>query len=222
MFESIKIGLIKTMKSFRPTSTVYGLHQQVKKGYLADKGWAESWFKKRAIDRDGKPIPWLSYPIIDFLRTRDLTGLHVFEYGSGSSTIWFSQRVEKIISCEHDFDWYERIKSQTKDIGNVEILYRQLEKGSTYQEEVVNQEQEFELILIDGRRRNLCGINSKRALRPNGIIIWDNSDRKEYENGMQDLERSGFKRLDFFGPAPGSFRSTCTSIFYRSDNCLKI
>ena len=38
----------------------------------------------------------------------------------------------------------------------------------------------------------------------------------------QVLVNSGFKRLDFFGPAPGSFRATCTTIFYKSDNCLGI
>ena len=222
MLEGIKIGLIKLLKRFRTTSTIYGLHQQVKKGYLGKWGWPESWYLKRAQDKEGNPIPWLTYPAIDFLSDRLNNTIRVFEYGSGSSTSWFVNKVGSIISCEHDFDWYEIVKAELGDNPNANLVFRDLEKGADYEEEVLNQNKRFDLILIDGRRRNSCGANSIRALSDTGVIIWDNSDRSEYQQGIAKLLESGFKRLDFYGPAPGSFRESCTTIFYRADNILGI
>jgi hypothetical protein len=222
MLEGIKIGLIKLIKRIRPTSTVYGLHQQLKRGYLGQQGWVESWYQKKAIDKNGEAIPWLTYPCVDFLNGRVDKEINVFEYGSGSSTIWFSRKVKKLVSCEHDQSWYEKVKNELGEVPNVELIYRNLDTGSEYEEEIKKQEKKFDLILIDGRRRNKCGINSIEALSENGVIIWDNSDREEYSEGTKFLTDSGYKKLDFFGPTPGSFRGSCTSIFYRSTNCLKI
>ena len=36
-------------------------------GYLLEAGWFESFKSLKSIDKKGKPIPWFSYPFIDFL-----------------------------------------------------------------------------------------------------------------------------------------------------------
>jgi hypothetical protein len=36
----------------------------------------------------------------------------MLEYGSGFSTLWFSQFVEKFYSIEHNVEWYNAIKSE--------------------------------------------------------------------------------------------------------------
>ena len=45
----------------------------------------------KPVDKDGNPLPWISIPAIEILREKDLGDLFVFEYGSGNSTIWFSE-----------------------------------------------------------------------------------------------------------------------------------
>lgn len=65
-------------------------------------------------------------------------------------------------------------------------------------------------------------MNSIKTLKDDGVIIWDNSDRVNYQEGYDFLLANGFKRLDFWGIGPVNSYSWCTSIFYRKENCLKI
>jgi hypothetical protein len=50
----------------------------------------------------------------------------------------------------------------------------------------------------------------------------DDSERKEYKKGIEYLQQSGYRKIDFWGIAPGIFFNKCTSIFYRDKNCLGI
>src|SRR5258706_16157540 len=82
------------------------------KNYLIKEGWIASVIKRIPIDNHGKEIPWFTYSSIDFISTR-LNNKHVvFEYGSGNSTIWFSRKVHKITSIEHNKKWYLKIKEK--------------------------------------------------------------------------------------------------------------
>ena len=45
----------------------------------------------------------------------------VLEWGSGTSTIYFSKIVKQFVSIEHNMEWYNRISSQITD--NVECYY---------------------------------------------------------------------------------------------------
>jgi hypothetical protein len=65
-------------------------------------------------------------------------------------------------------------------------------------------------------------MNSLEALKSDGIIIWDNSDREEYEDGYRFLFRNGFKKIAFVGLTPVVNVKSETGIFYREKNCLFI
>ena len=45
----------------------------------------------------------------------------VLEWGSGTSTLYFSKIVKQFVSIEHNTEWYNRISSQIAD--NVEYYY---------------------------------------------------------------------------------------------------
>ncbi len=78
-------------------------------GYLYDEGWFRSLDEKRPVDKDGNPIPWFTYPAIEFLKERLTKEMTVFEYGSGSSTLFFAERVKEIISVETNKEWFNKI-----------------------------------------------------------------------------------------------------------------
>ena len=82
-------------------------------GYLLEVGWFNSFMSHKSVDKYGQSIPWFSYPFIDFLTPRLSKELTVFEFGSGNSTSFFAQRVKKVISIEHNKEWY-RIVNETK------------------------------------------------------------------------------------------------------------
>ena len=44
-------------------------------------------------------------------------------------------------------------------------------------------------------------------------MIWDNSDRDEYHDGVNDLKLHGWKGIDFFGLGPINAYASQTTIF---------
>lgn len=187
---------------------------------LKKLGWQRSVETGTPVDRDGNALPWFTYASIAFLSKRIRPEMTVFEYGSGGSTIWWSRRVSRVIACEHDLEWFQAVAARVP--ANVELLYRELTPAGAYTQTIQGYTRQFDIIVIDGRDRVQCAMNSLAALKDDGVLIWDNSDRPRYREGFAFLRDHGFKRLDFAGDGPiNAFRS-CTSIFYRAENCLGI
>lgn len=189
-------------------------------GYLQNSGWIASLREGMPVDAQGKPVPWITFPALDFISSRLSSDMAVFEYGSGHSTLWWSSRVSRVVSCEHDKEWYAEFKARVP--GNVDYMLRRVKNSTLYSGEIARYRNEFDILVIDGRDRVSCIRNGLAALKSAGIVIWDNSDRQEYEEGYQLLADHGFKRLDFWGMGPLATRRWCTSIFYRKDNCIAI
>ena len=83
-------------------------------------GWFESLRTGVPCDRNGSPIPWISYPAVFILRDRVKSTFRVFEFGSGYSTLWWAKNVAHVTSCEHDADWSRTIAKDAPD--NVTLL----------------------------------------------------------------------------------------------------
>jgi len=189
-------------------------------GPLHDDGWFRSVREGASIDANGDSIPWFTYPTIEFLSRRIHSEMSVFEYGCGESTLWWANRVKRVVSCEHDESWYRTIS--LKKVHNIEIKCIPLEYGGAYCREVANYTSAFDIIIIDGRDRVNCVRNALNALKPSGIIIWDNSDRDEYRVGYHFLFENNFKKIEFTGMTPIVNYKSETGVFYRKGNCLGI
>ncbi len=190
-------------------------------GYLRESGWLQSMACGEVVGENGEPIPWLTYPALDFLCERVCHSMAVFEYGSGNSTLWWGERVYKLVSCEHDKEWYAEFFPRVPE--KTTYLLRRYKGGSEdYAREITHYRKMFDILVIDGRERVKCAINGLQSLRDSGVILWDNTDRKEYQEGYDYLQASGFRRLDFWGIGPLSTKKWCTSVFYRTRNCLHI
>lgn len=191
------------------------------KNHLSKSGWKKSVKKRMPIDRGNNELPWFTYGCIYFLNSKLKNWFSVFEYGCGNSTIWFGKRTKSVISVEHNEDWHNKMRSRFSKFANIKNVYRDLESKS-YEKEILMYQKEFDIIVLDGRERVNCSFNALNALKDDGVIIWDNSDRIEYQKGYDHLISNGFKRIDFYGMGPISTHSWCTSIFYKKDNCLDI
>ena len=189
-------------------------------GALKEDGWFRSFREKASIDADGNPLPWITYPAIDFLARRIRPEMTVFEYGSGGSTRWWASRVSRVVSCEHDAAWYQKVRRNLPE--NAELHHVPLDYGGDYCQKILAYESAFDLVVVDGRDRINCAVNALTALKPDGVVIWDNSERSRYAPGFKALEERGFKKLEFTGMCPMSTNKTETGIFYRPDNCLGI
>lgn len=188
-------------------------------GYLRDKGWIQSFYTKQSVDAAGKPLPWLTYPLIDFLAPRLNKSMLIFEFGAGNSTHWFAERVAEVHAVEHEPAWVNLLQQQGLP-DNAQLHLKKLNDG--YTTSVADLSLTFDIVLIDGRKRNECTHNALKALKETGIILFDNSDRKDYQEAYTLLAEKGFKRIDFWGISPITPITTCTSIFYREGNVLGI
>lgn len=60
-----------------------------------------SW-KMSAVSRTGEPLPWYTYPCIDFISFRNFTGKSILEFGGGQSSLWWSKRAGHVVTIEGD------------------------------------------------------------------------------------------------------------------------
>lgn len=192
-------------------------------GYLRETGWFESAISRMPVDHELCPLPWYTYGAIEFLSERVMPEMLVFEYGSGNSTLWWSDRVSRVISVEHDEKWFYSMESKMH--ANVEYFLLRLDQQDNshlYVEKISQYKGCFDIIVIDGRRRVECARNSVDALKNDGVIVWDNSDRDKDAEGYRFLGDKGFRQLNFHGFGPINAYGWCTSVFYRKDNCFGI
>ncbi|GAB3773195.1 hypothetical protein GCM10028818_14390 [Spirosoma horti] len=205
-----------------------------KNSYLIDQGWIRSNKEAKSVGKDGEDLPWLTYPFINFIEPRLKETFLMFEYGSGSSTIWFAKHVDKVYSVEHDREWYNKI-SKNKP-ANVELTLREVDvKGdysaitymsladeSSYSSEIKNTNKLYDIILIDGIFRANSIVNSVNSVKETGVIIVDNVDYVESQESVDYLHSLGYRSIYFWGMCPIVHHDSCTAIFYRDFNCLNI
>ncbi len=190
------------------------------KGPLKESGWLRSFDEGEPVDDQGGPVPWMVYPAVEFLVPRLRPDMSVFEYGSGNSTLWWASRVRELVSCEHDPAWYEKVRAGVP--ANVTMLHVPLVPGGDYCRKVSEYREAFDIVIIDGRDRVNCAVHAMTALKPDGVILWDDTYRSEYQEGYDALARAGYRRIDFRGFAPVFNQYGQTGIFYRPGNCLGI
>jgi hypothetical protein len=190
------------------------------RGYLYDIGWTNSISTGSVVNKNGDPLPWVTYPYIQFIGPRLNKQMQLFEFGSGNSTLYYAPKVASVTSVEHDSGWYEEIR--TKMPANVRLSLCELQPGGEYCQYAAQQQTQYDVVIVDGRDRVNCCLNSIGALKGDGILVLDDSEREKYAGAHQFMKQKGFKQIDFWGTAPIVDYLKCTTIFYRDGNCLGI
>ncbi len=187
--------------------------------------------------------PWITFPAIDFLKEYLNTNSRVFEYGGGGSTLFFINRAKEVVTIEHHPEWYQKLQdkirrknasnwtvklippeSKEKDLqldpSNPGHYYTNEEPYSdcifksyvTYVDRYPDNY--FDLIMIDGRSRPSCILHSMPKIKPDGILIVDNSNRKNYFTGVQQKLETDFQLIaDQKAPSPYLEYLTQTAIW---------
>lgn len=190
------------------------------KGYLKQIGWYKAYENKASVDKNGNPIPWVTYSFLDFIKGRLKKEHHIFEFGSGNSTLFYAQEVGSVTSVENDKSWFDKIVATKPQNSN--MIFCEVKEGGEYSKMPVSLNQKFDIIIVDGRDRVNCCKHAIDALSTAGVVILDDSYRSEYKPGIEFMKENGFKELPFSGISPGFFHRSSTSVFYKSDNCLGI
>ena len=189
--------------------------------------WLHSLFAIYDVERLNRlDLPWWtleSASIVDgFLRRRPRS--RVFEYGAGASTLFLARRCENLVSVEHDSRWFAAVKGMLQAKENVELALvepqaisdepeiRSQRKGwqglnfSRYVKSLLAQDGQFDLIVIDGRCRNACLEAACSKISSDGIILFDNADRRRYRPAIDacDLPKLWTRGMTACLPYPDS------------------
>jgi hypothetical protein len=189
-------------------------------GYLAEIGWVRSRREQRCIDRSGAPLPWCTYPFIQFIEPRLTKALRVFEFGSGYSTLFYGARTKEVHAVEHDAEWVDILRPQLPE--NVHLEHLALELDGAYCRQAQQAGGLFDVIVVDGRDRVNCLKQSVSMLSEGGVMVLDNAQREKYHPGIGLMLEAGFRQLDFHGISPLKAESNITTLFYRPGNVLGI
>ena len=103
------------------------------------------------------------------------------------STIWFTQKSVCLVSIEHDHVYYERVNQAIQGINDNNSTTLQLVPRPYYTICDAYPDNCFDLILIDGRDRSRCLLQSRRLVKPGGVIILDNAERSWYQKAISTL-----------------------------------
>lgn len=192
--------------------------------YLASTGWLRSYKLGRPSDDFGEPVPWMNYTVVNLLSERLNKTISVFEYGSGYSTIFYSNKARKVVSVEYDKNWESRVREDTKNLDNTRIIFRPLDKKPLYCETILEESQKdnFDVIVIDGRDRVNCLMHSISIAKEDTVILFDDTHRSRYANAFQIAKENSFKALRLSGLKPNGARMVETTIFYKHKNVLDL
>ncbi len=189
-----------------------------KESYLHTTGWVESLKRGYPCDAQGSEIPWMNYPVVNFLKERLHKDLTLFEFGSGYSTLFYAKRVHDVTSVEYNRDWYDFMAE--KEIGNVSLLYRENDVDGTYCRTITETEREYDIVVVDGRDRVNCVVQGIEKLTNKGVLLLDDSSRDRYTAAIEHAKTRGFRALDIEGLKPTGYGIDRTTLLYRNDNCL--
>lgn len=187
-----------------------------RKSYLRSTGWFKSFRTGKSVDQSGNPIPWFTYPVIDLLNERLPDNFTIFEYGCGLGTRWWASQAKRVDAVEHVKKWADYVSENMPD--HVQILHHPL--GKEYEQSISESGINYDIIVIDGRDRVKCCEASLPYISNRGIFIFDDTNRKKYQKGVQLLKDLGYRQLQLRGFSPIEFMECETSLFYKDGNIL--
>ena len=171
--------------------------------------------EKVCLDKDNNPIPWYTYPAIEYLSQFDYSDKEIFEFGCGYSSLFWARRAKKVISIEDNLKWFDKWKSEFKEL-NLDIRWR--DEGEIYENAIFEDKNKYDVIVVDGKRRWQCAEVAVKSLTDGGMIILDDSDRintsEEYVKAVDFLKKANMLQVDFYGFCPMNNYTKTTSIFF--------
>ncbi len=188
------------------------------------------WFKSQKqnfmLDQG---IPWFTYDAINFLKAHVNPGSRVFEFGSGSSTLFWLKHNAECVAVEHDPQWYAVLKARLKpsekidlrlvppdsdavakgehDFANPHEYWSDWSQFSgrtfrTYVQQIDDfADGYFDVVVVDGQARPACILHSYKKVKPGGMLIVDNADVPHYLSRASSYLEN-FEKYVFYGIGP--------------------
>jgi hypothetical protein len=177
-----------------------------------------------------KPMPWLPFVAMNWLRTYLRPDMNVFEYGSGASTIFISHLAGHVCTVEHDTAWHTLVSKallqhhvsnclyqlheprfddeKTEVLSDRTLIADPSERenpGVNFQSYIAaidgHPDQTFDLVLVDGRARRACMERALPKVKKGAFLMLDNSNDPRLVDCLELMQP--YQRYDLHGIAPG-------------------
>jgi hypothetical protein len=170
-------------------------------------GYQTSLEQRACVLGDGRPIPMMSYGLVEYLLGLDLSSLDLLELGGGSSTPFWAGRTRSVVTLETSPEWMNLLRS--RPVPNLEA---RLSTSETLANDMAALARSFDAIVIDAAaNRFQLAKSAIGMLRPAGFIILDNSDW--YPNAARLLREADLIQIDFHDFRPAHHFRCTTSLF---------
>lgn len=177
----------------------------------AELGYKASADQRTSVLGDGRPIPMMSYALIEYLLGLDLSGLELLELGGGSSTQFWASRTKAVLTLETSPEWIQMLKAHP--LPNVEA---RLSAADTLAGDMLGLNRAFDIVVIDAAaNRYQLAKNALKMLRHGGFVILDNSDW--FPNAAAVLRAADLIQVDFHDFRPLHHYRCTTSLFMHRD-----
>jgi len=201
----------------------------IKDQFLSNKiSWENSFKFGLSQDENGNFVPWFCYDAISFLQEKLEKNWRIFEFGSGASTLFFlQQNVRFLASVESNSLWHQFLQQQIlqQNIKPNKANYRSLlitdalnNLNYPFLPYQFCKKEKFNLIIIDSLKREKTILASIEAIKPSGIIILDDSQRKNYQKIFSLMEKNNFMAINFTGIAPAGLKNKQTTFFIKKND----
>lgn len=168
-----------------------------------------------SVDQDGRPLPWLTYPFLDFLAGWNTSAWNVVEFGSGQSTLFWAAQAARVVSYEHNETWLEKMRRVVP--ANVDLRrFTSLEAL----DQLYALHEKPDLVLIDGWERESCVRACLTTFGPEPLYVLDNSER--HESITRLFVDRGCVEIRFTGFGPVNNYDWCTSLYVTPGNLTKL
>lgn len=133
---------------------------------------------------------WYSYTETLTRLCKELNPSRILEWGPGNSTELMHKLCPDALidSLEHDSKWYQDQSKKLADAKSVNIRHI---TGDDYVLWPLDQEK-YNLVFVDGRRRVECLKVAGECLAPGGVIVLHDAERPYYNPGIKHLKEQGF------------------------------
>jgi hypothetical protein len=116
---------------------------------------------------------------------RKINPLMILEWGPGKSTRMMVEICPDagIYCVEDNWRYFTEYGIEHKDNPNVHFIYSE-RPDSNYVHPPILQGMKFELIFVDGRKRNDCMVAALDFVSDDGVVMLHDADREEYKLGI--------------------------------------
>jgi hypothetical protein len=203
----VKSLYIRTVRAFggllRAVGLLAALERRSPRSRLAT--WLVSLFAIHDVDGLGRlDLPWWTFDSADQVAAhlREHRGARVFEWGSGASTLWLAARAGSVHSVEHHAGWAAQLSPRLPENVTLRVVEPEVSATPTvpsaktghagldfadYVAAIDDLAGTFDVVVIDGRAREACLARAVERLAPEGVIVFDNVDRRRYVEAIDTV-----------------------------------